>query len=268
MSLLFVGGSQRSGTTILQRFLCADSDAAPRLAEASYLRMLVSTYQQAVQDFAHDTSSYFADREQFRNFHASLVNIFLNRTLNAHYPAKHLVLKEPHLTPLFPALYELVPNARFVLIFRDPRDTIASMLQVGDRMKQQGQQHFFQQRDMKQLSNYVKAFYSPVLNVKDKTFQESVGAVTYENLINSSDAVLDELRRFTGMELQFDRSQLGSGDRPGEESLPRYQPWITPLYDKGLSDQSIGNYKNILDTEEIAVIEQEMADYMKKFGYA
>ncbi|MEQ8952888.1 MAG: sulfotransferase, partial [Gammaproteobacteria bacterium] len=117
MSLIFVGGSQRSGTTVLQQLLCADQDASPRLAEASYLRMLVSTYQQARLDFDHDTSSYFRDLEQFRNFHASVVNIFLNRTLNAHYPARHLVLKEPHLTPLFPALFDLVPNAQFVLIF-------------------------------------------------------------------------------------------------------------------------------------------------------
>ena len=135
-------------------------------------------------------------------------------------------------------------------------------------MQQQGQQHFFQQRDMQYLCNYIKAFYSPVLSVKDKIFQESVGAVTYENLLQNTDSVLDELRRFTGMDLQFNFTELDGGDRPGEESLPRYKPWVTPLYDKQPSEESIGNYKNILSPEETKIVEREMSDYMKKFGYA
>ncbi|MEQ8953148.1 MAG: hypothetical protein RL120_03375, partial [Gammaproteobacteria bacterium] len=142
-----------------------------------------------------------------------------------------------------------------------------SMLQVGEKMKQQGQQHFFQQRDMTAMCNYVKAFYGPVLAVDNKVFQESVGAVTYENLVRNPDGVLDELRRFTGMDLQIDLTRLNADAPAGEESLPRYQPWITTLYGKALSDQSIGAYKKVLSDAEEKVIVGEMADYMKKFGY-
>lgn len=269
MRYLFVGGSQRSGTTILQKFLCMDPQTTPKLAEASYLRMLVQAYQQGLDDFDHDTSSYFATPADFQNFNAGLVYSFLNRSL-AQFPTAHsIVLKEPHLTPLFPHLFQLVPEARFMISMRDPRDTMASMIEVGKRMQQQGQQHFFQQRNIETLSNYIKTFYAPTLNSKDSEFRHNILVIRYEDLIRNTTDVKQALGRFCGLSMDFDEQTNPNinNHQDSQDNQPRYQPWVTANNDKSINDSSIGRYKSVLTDDEIAQANQHCADLLKLFNY-
>src|SRR3546814_15733803 len=47
-----------------------------------------------------------------------------------------LVLKSPELATYFPHAAVLLPAARFVISVRDPKDTIASMIEVGEKHRQ------------------------------------------------------------------------------------------------------------------------------------
>jgi hypothetical protein len=266
LSFLFVGGAQRSGTTALQRLLCADHRTQALLPEASYLRMLVQAYTAAREDLEHDTAGYFDDAEDLRTFHSGLVYLFLERTLARHPQAERLVLKEPHLTPHFPALHGLVPEARFVVSARDPRDTIASMLAVGERMQAAGQAHFFQQRDMTQLARYVKSFYAPLLNAADPALRGAVLIVRYEDVVRGNAETLAALRGFTGLEL--DRPAAAEAvPAQGDATRPRYRPWYTSQSGRPLNPESIGRHRDRLSTDETASIERECADLMQALGY-
>ncbi len=69
---------------------------------------------------------YFDDREQLNEFCAAETVRFLEMT-NAHFGnPKFLVLKYPLLTRLFTYLDQLLPEAKFVISLRDPRDHVAS----------------------------------------------------------------------------------------------------------------------------------------------
>lgn len=269
MRYLFVGGSQRSGTTILQKFLCMDSRTTPKLAEASYFRSLLQAYQLGRNDFEHDTASYFDDREQFRQFHAGLLYQFLNRNL-AHYPqASCLVLKEPHMTPLFPDVYELIPDAKFIAIMRDPRDIIASMLDVGQRMSEQKQQHFFQARNIEQLSTYIKSFYAPLLQCKNQGFQNSLLVIRYEDLIQNTADIKQRLAMFTGLAMDFDERQ-NPNSKENADAKPnqtRYLPWLTENNNKKLNNSSIGRYRQVLTEDEQQRAAQHCADLLQLFQY-
>jgi len=133
MSLILVGGSQRSGTSATQQLLCQLPEANPYLYEASFLRMQVACYADAKATFSNNHASYFGDVQNLRNFQSGVVNAFLDNTAAVHGGCEHLVLKEPHLTMYWPQLYELVPDAWFLMMIRDPRDVIASMISVGER---------------------------------------------------------------------------------------------------------------------------------------
>lgn len=269
MRFIFTGGSQRSGTTLLQKFLCLDSATTPKLAEASYLRTLLQAYSQGKDDFEHDTQSYFSHIEDFRSFNAGIVYSFLNRTL-AQFPDAHtLVLKEPHLTQLFPVVFELVPEAQFILTMRDPRDIMASMIDVGNRMKQQGQQHFFQQRNIEYLSNYIKSFYAPTLNNQDQAYRNRCLTLRYEDLVNNTTDIKQKIALFTGLAMDFDENvKLNANHHTDmKENQSRYQPWITDNNDKDINDSSIGRYKSVLTDTEIKQANQHCADILQLFQY-
>lgn len=269
MNFLFVGGAQRSGTTVLQKFLCLDTRTSPKVAEASYLRTLLQAYRQARGDFQHDTRDYFTDHDDLRRFHAGLIYLFLNRTLARMQGSDVLVLKEPHMTMLFADLFELVPEARFVVTMRDPRDIMASMIDVGRRMQQQGQTHFFQLRDIEQLSNYIKSFYAPLLNSKDQAFRDRFLIIRYEDLINHTHDVRNRLRAFTGLALDFTDSEMvaTAKQRGATSQQPRYRPWYTDNETAPLNASSIGRYSEVLDATEIAAAERHCEDLLTLFRY-
>lgn len=268
MSFLFVGGSQRSGTTVLQRLLCRDPQAQPRPAEASYLRALLQAYRFGKDDFEHDTRSYFTDPEDFRHFHAGLVYMFLHRTRARFDGAVHLVLKEPHLTLFFPDLYELVPESRFIVVMRDPRDIVASMIDVGERMHQQGQRHFFQQRDIAQLCDHIRSFYAPILKHPNPDFRRAVLVIRYEDLIRHTEDVKGRLRQFTGMALDFDETaDVSDPEEDLARQRPRYQPWITASHGRQLNDASIGRYPQVLSEAEIRAAEAHCRELLDLFQY-
>ncbi len=276
MNHIFVGGSQRSGTTLLNKFLCLDQHTNSKIAEASYLRELMTAYKNALLDFDHDTADYFDDTHDLKQFHSSIINLFLHRCVNRLSNNSRLVLKEPHLTQLFPELFDLVPHSLFILIARDPRDIISSMLQVGERMKAQGQSHFFQQRNIELLCQHILSFYAPSLNYQNEGFRKRLMIIKYEDLILDTTNVQTALANFTQLDLNFDsntnpnESMLGKKsekidpDHPGKK---RYQAWITPNNSKTINDSSIESYKHVLSKEEIIKINHHMKSYMDIFDY-
>ena len=149
MATIFVGGCQRTGTSAVQQLLCQLPEANPYLHEAAFVRMQVTCYAEARQSFDNGHDGYFGSRENLRQFQAGVVQAFLEHATRILGGCKHLILKEPHLTMLWPFLFELVPDAHFLLLMRDPRDVIASMIQVGERQKAVGQNYLFTSRDIR-----------------------------------------------------------------------------------------------------------------------
>lgn len=268
MNVFYVGGSQRSGTTLLQNLLCQAESANPMIREASYFRALVQVYKYGKDDFENDTKDYFCDRMALQEFHASILEKFLVVLCRKYSNSSNLVLKEPHLTMLFPELYELLPDSRFIVLVRDPRDIIASMVKVGEAIKAQGNEHFFQDRDMVQLSNHVKRFYWPCLSNKDEGFGRQILYVKYEDLVTEPAVVIDTLNEYTGLDLKPDTGKISTSDHFGADVLSqRYSPWYKSDSGGGITNSSIGNYKNVLSALEIKQVESSFTGFMKRFDY-
>lgn len=268
MSYFFVGGSQRSGTTILQKFICMDSSTNPKFAEASYLRFLMQAYQKGLNDFEHDTREYFSDKQEFSDFHGNVVDQFLVRT-KAHFPgAEHLVLKDPHLTNFFPELFKLLSDAKFILSIRNPKDIIASMIQVGQRMADRGEYIFFQDRDMSVLCDYVNFFYNPSLNCTDSNFQKNLLVLRYEDFVLDTAKIKQQVASFTQLSMDFDESETNKEVVDAIKGhQPRYEPWVTENSSKTINNSSIGKYADVLTEEEILQIEKYCANLLQRFEY-
>lgn len=275
MSAIFIGGSQRSGTTLLQTILCASGATNPMIGEAKYFRQLVQAYVFGKRQFGAETQDYFKDPEELRGFHAGLLEGFLAHTLARFEGARHLVLKEPHLTMLFPEIGELLPEARFVCVVRDPRDVIASMVEVGRKLAAQGIENdamarMFIRRDMRELSRYYLSFYLPALRSASPGFMEKSLFLRYEDLVQAPEPALARVAEFTGVSLaRIDAAaeDPGTGKVDFEAVNPYRKAWVTKLYGKKVSESRVGSFRRILKPGEIAAIVQNCRGVMTRFKY-
>lgn len=274
MAAIFVGGSQRSGTTLVQTILCRSSGANPMAGEVKYLRQMVQAYAFGKRQFGVETHDYFKDPEELQRFHGGLMEAFLAHA-RAHFKCQHLVLKEPHLTMLFPELAELLPGARFVCVVRDPRDVIASMIEVGQKMSASGikdepMADLFARRNMRELCRHYLSFYAPALRSASAGFMERSLFLRYEDLAQAPEKALDTLTRFTGLDLGgFDAAKEDPGTGKVDfQSVSEYRrTWVTELYGKKISEARIGAFRKVLKPKEVAEIAQHCRGLMQRFKY-
>lgn len=268
---LFVGGAQRSGTTLLQRLLCQDPRANPMLGEAKYLRNLLAAYRQACLNFEAETCFYFPDRDALRLFHVGIVEQLLARTRSLYPGTGALVLKEPHLTLYFPELAELLARARFLLIVRDPRDAVASMIRVGERLAAGGADDVFVRlfagRDMAALGRHYLSFYMPALSAA--ALAGRLLLLRYEDLVADPGAVVARAAAFAGLDAHaIDPARRDEGEAlEARRQSPYKRAWLTDLDAAPVSAERIGAYRGVLSEQEARALGTACAAFMERFGY-
>ena len=259
---------------MLQSILCSDIKTNPLIHEASYFRSIVDAYATGKMKFDEHGKYYFHSVEHMRVFTANWARSFLELTRERYPESEHLVLKHPPLTPKFPAIFELLSameeDVRFFIIVRDPRDVVASLVRVGERLRIKGDpEGRTLPRDMRVLGNYYIQTYLPAFAYPDPAYRERISLVKYEDLVTNTGKVVDEIRKSSGLSLDgFDFTRGWSDDKINYDELESSDnAWLSELWGKEISATRIGNYKSILDQDEINIIETLCAGPIKVFGY-
>jgi hypothetical protein len=269
--VFFVGGGARTGTTLMQILLSQAESTNEMAPEAHYLRCLISSYRLARNSLAHQTPQFFDDADDFRTFNAGIIERFVTRTRRRFSGARHLVLKDPEMTKSFPDLFELMPSARFICMMRDPRDVVASLLRVGEKMLEKGRNDFVaaatRARDIERLCRYFTGFYASLWPEQDERFWERTLFVRYEDLVTNPEGVLEDVQAFTGLDLSHVSRAADFDTGTVDYSARTDSPWFSKLYGKGISGARIGVYAGALSSEEIALVEHLCADFFKLFSY-
>jgi hypothetical protein len=274
MTVLLVGGVNRSGTTLLQSILCSDPTTNPLVQEASYINSIVHAWAFGRAHFDFHGQYYFDSTQDLKQFTADWLSQFLNKFRNRYPAAKNLVLRYLPMTARFPELYELMEaageDARFLIMARDPRDVIASMVRVGERARKLDEaEGNLIPRDMNQLSKIYLDVYGPALSNKNPEYQRRVTVIRYEELVTRTDEVLDVLRQASGLKLEdFEASaDWTRNDIDPEKLKASTEPWMSDLWGKGISSARIGTYREVLTPEEITLVEDLCAKPLGSFGY-
>ena len=262
MSTFFIGGSQRSGSAILQELLCRDP-TCHSLADAGYLRMLLEAYRGGKREFDGGSRACFGSALAYRRFNAETVRRFLDTCASRRPNQRHLLFSDPGLTAHFPEIYELIPDARFILIVRDPRDLIAGLIEPDETLSDAGVSHIFQRRRIRPLCQYVRSYYQPTLRCELYGFRQRLSVLRYEDLVRKPQAILAQLKAFTGLELD-----------PPPDSRPQAAPASLAMASGGGrvletgSADTVGRYRHVLSRREASAIAVELHEFFVTFGYA
>lgn len=270
--VIYVGGCMRSGTTLVQRLLSAAKGASPLAAECQYLTALLDLRESWAPRFEEFLKDYFPNPAAFDGHSRKIVDEFLVAAFARFRPARTLVLKNPELSRHFPVLAQWYPAARFVLVVRDPLDTIASIAQVAQRHHESGVPSLIAtyRTDMARLSALYKHYYEPVLRGL-KLFGDRLLVLRYEDLVGNPDRVLGQLSHFTGLKLGVaalaappEAERAYWRDRRDSAYVGAFR---SPLWSEPLSDGEIGRYAERLSAEQIGEIRRHCADVAISFNY-
>lgn len=174
------------------------------------------------------------------------------------------VVKDPHLTFFYPQLAQRFPEARFVMVMRDPRDNIRSILNrlglPGDLSDLEASHY----RRMRPLWEGI--LKSPWLPVEGETYIErlasrwSLGADVYLDnraameLIRYEDFTADKMGAVTGL---AERLGLAEAGRIADKLDTRYQP---------PGDRSVG-WLEFFGRSNLSAIERICAPAARELGY-
>lgn len=258
----------RSGTTLIQRLLCAAPGVNPVIAECHHLTELLAAHKQGEKRFDLFLSDYFASRDAFDEFGRETLRRFL-RALSARYPdARELVLKNPELAYHFSLAARLLPEARFILVARDPRDIIASMVKVAERQRAAGSTSPLVEvgRDMEKLSEVVLGYYADSY-ANPQPLQGRLYVVRYESIAQGDPAALQALGRFAGLTLDGRPAALAPDTWERQRTDQQAGAFWSPGWQEPTSKPRIGGYAEELSPAEIAMIERQCARFGRSFQY-
>jgi len=190
--LIFVGGSPRSGTTLIQCILnnhpeiCGgpEFDRIPNIIE---LRNLL---HKSITDKRIDVFCTYQQVDEEIGF-------LIERLLLPYAERKRKTLlseKTPFNVLYFNELLEVFPKARFIFCVRDPRAVISSMLRVGERYREKGIPAPDFTQDISAAIRTVKICNQKGFEATKKS--NRVFTIKYENLVNNPHSVTQDLCNF------------------------------------------------------------------------
>ncbi len=231
--------------------LCSDPRAHAPQPEAQILTRIVEAYDWSAKNFGNFGQPFFSDELSLRDFFAESCENFIKAARDKLSPSGLLVLKHPALLRVLDSFQRLMPAARVITMLRDPRDQIASELEVAKRSGKSQTVPF--------LAARLMSFFENTTGIDDTV------VVRYEDLVRDFRSVVARLERELGVKITFDPTRRWP-DMSGLESFKAW-PASTPKYGCPIDPKGVGRYKRDLDGGEIRIIETICEDLMSRFKY-
>jgi hypothetical protein len=258
MQVIFIGGSQRSGTTLLQTLLVNALPHAPLLPEAHVFIDILKAYRRSLLEWER-ACSFFSSRSDLDEFFTAALDQIIARMRARYGQDCSFVLKEPNFAHVASELHTLFPEAIVIFCVRDPRDIAASFIKIGERQVQKGMATHYTKRNLIFICRKINESY-------DFSGAVSLGfqLAFYEEVVADPASWLAQLATKTRLDLSARR--IESLDWLDEERRHQ-ETWVTELEGGPPVPDSVGSFKTVLSPEETARVEELCGDLMKRFGY-
>ncbi|MCP4420630.1 MAG: sulfotransferase [Chloroflexi bacterium] len=248
---IFVGGAPRSGTTLVQNML----DSHPNIfggPEFIHVPDIIHLRKRLHGSIARGWIDLFCSHDDVDNELRSLIENLLLPAADRDEGNKFLSEKTPGNVLVFSELLTLFPEAHFIHVVRDPRATIASMLQVGMRAKRKGIETATFTANSRVATNYVKKCLKAGFTVA-KAAPEKVLTIHYERLVIDPERETKKICDF--LELGWSDRMLTPSDfrHLGEQAITvnSGQIWYDPaMYNRNPEARHINKWKTLLTSSQ------------------
>lgn len=206
--LFFVGGVPRSGTTWVQHILDAHPDISCR-GEGHFLQFLATPLSNLMErrrellddkntNMLRGTSGYpLPAADDFEYLVGSAVLLAFSRQCEGK-PYRAVGEKTPENVFFFPNLKRLFPNAKFIGVSRDPRDTLTSSWHLIHKPPPGEDEGPLLTAHIRRSVGSVGQFTRTMLNHRER-YPNDATIVTYEDLLDNPEPVVSGLFRFLGV---------------------------------------------------------------------
>jgi hypothetical protein len=252
--LIFIGGAPRSGTTLVQRLFNGhpeiyggpEFDYTPEIADL-YSRMMRSIDSGRIDSWLTPEEC----THSFREFFYSLFRHKANKL-------DKLILceKTPENAEAALDLFRILPEVPFILVIRDPRDVVASIMEVRKKARKRGARPTKLTRDTRSACIYVKRCME---NGTQRIEQDPQSVIIfYEDVIKNAEGEIRAL--FSKLHLEIP-TEFDANDTQYEhcKNSKSWKDWETGKTNEAIDPNNHGSYKKKLSTFQIAYIEQFFA---------
>ncbi len=162
--------------------------------------------------------------------------------------------KTPHHEKFVPRILEVFPGARFISIYRDPRDVVVSLREMPWRSSD----------SVLRNARRCRKTYERQERFEKELGVERFTTVRYETLVSETEGELRRLCAFLG--IAFEGQMLRYYEREASGYLGAEEGW------KGMTRKPIdasrrGRYKEKLTAHEVKTVERMIGGYLSVLGY-
>jgi len=264
--LILIGGSPRSGTTLVQNMLDCHPDVYGG-PEFDRIPMIVEIRNRLVSSVATGRIDTFCSREDVNEAAASMIERLLLPVADKN-GCKYLSEKTPSNVLVFKELLEVLPRARFIHVVRDPRAIVASLLMVGLRAKRRGVQPIPITTNVQSAIHAIKEGtqigFAAAAHAPDR-----VHTIVYEKIVTNPEGESRALCTFLGIPWAEEMLRPGEKTHSGEKVLD--EVWYDRrTYYRNPVTTEIDKWKKILTPEQQAIIASAFRDEENhaKLGYS
>ena len=203
---------------------------------------------------------------------------FILESIGARFPgfasgeagSKYLIVNEAHGSLGAPLIMEALPESRMVLLIRDPRDVIASLLEgrreggwIHEDWKKRGAESGLADSDPDAfVSKYVQVNRESMNNAR-KAYESHEGPkalITYEDLRAETFSTMK--RTLTDLKLDFDEAELSRVIKQHSwENIPEGEKGQDKFYRKATPE----GWKEDLSAEQIRMVEEAFTSLIREF---
>lgn len=240
--LIFVGGSPRSGTTLVQRIL----DCHPEIyggPEFDFVPPIVDLFQAMRMAIRSGRIDVVLDEKSLVHAFRCLLVALLLPKLQAE-GVSYLSEKTPSNVLAFGWLEECAPETKKILIIRDPRDVVSSMLDVGRRQRRRHGRASGFVRDTLAAVDYM----NQCLRAGTALAETSANCLViyYEDMVSDPLVVANRMYRFIGVH-EVDRLDLENEQFEVPRNQESWIDWATP-----------GTIRGGVEKDRVGVAEQQL----------
>jgi hypothetical protein len=264
--LIFVGGSPRSGTTLVQNILDSHPDVcgAPEFFCVPDIVEVRKNLHWFISVKWIDTICSYDDVD--RSIARLIEDLLL--PLADKQGRTFLSEKTPRTGLVFSELLNIFPAARFIHVVRDPRAVVASLLQVGKRQKERGRKQGRGTNTVAAAINHVKAHVCAGLAASAAS-PERVFTVIYEELVSNPETETKKLCQFLKIpwseEMLYPSKKTHLGETAQTEGI-----WYTQeTYNRDPEQTEINKWQDQLTPIQKVIITKAFRDIkgLKQLGY-